>query len=166
MAFTDFSPSLKAADAQVFFSPHGGATEAAVREIGKAKREILVQAYSFSSVPIATSLVLAKNRGVKIEVILDKSNLKEGYSSMDFLEHAGIPIYLDNRVKIAHSKVMIIDGEEVITGSFNFTKAAEYSNSENLIILKSDPALIAKYLKNFYWRLALSLQPPVQALPN
>jgi len=43
--------------------------------------------------------------------------------------------------------VMIIDGETLITGSFNFTKAAQTQNAENLLIIH-DPALAAMYTQN------------------
>jgi len=56
----------------VYFSPRGGGTEAVVRELGNAKKEILVQAYSFTSTPIAKALVDAHKRGVKVTVVLDK----------------------------------------------------------------------------------------------
>lgn len=144
------------ADVEVYFSPNGGATDAVVGEINRAQRKVLVQAYTFSSAPIAIALVSAKKRGIEVEAILDKSNLKEGYSSITFLENASIPVYIDDRVKIAHSKIMIIDDAEVITGSFNFTKSAECHNTENLIILKNDSRLIAQYLANFTRRLDLS----------
>jgi phosphatidylserine/phosphatidylglycerophosphate/cardiolipin synthase-like enzyme len=61
----------------VFYSPKGGCTEAVVRELKAARREILVQAYSFSSKPIAQALVEAKTRGLKVEVLLDRSNEQE-----------------------------------------------------------------------------------------
>ena len=144
------------ADVQVYFSPNGGATNAIVQEITSAKREILVQAYSFTSAPIAEALVIARKRGLKVEAILDKSNLKEGYSSITFLENGNIPVYIDNRVKIAHSKIMIIDDADVITGSFNFTNAAESHNTENLVILRNDPDIAKQYLKNYLWRLSQS----------
>jgi phosphatidylserine/phosphatidylglycerophosphate/cardiolipin synthase-like enzyme len=45
---------------------------------------------------------------------------------------------------------MIIDDNTVITGSFNFTKAAEEKNAENVIVLKDNPALAQRYAQN--WR--------------
>jgi phosphatidylserine/phosphatidylglycerophosphate/cardiolipin synthase-like enzyme len=149
---------LHAADVEVYFSPDGGITAAVVQEITGAKHKILIQAYSFTSAPIAEALVIAKKRGVQVEAILDKTNVKQGYSSMTFLENAGIPVYIDDHVKIAHSKIMIIDDDEVLTGSFNFTKAAEYHNAENLIILRNAPEAIAKYVNNYKWRLSLSFR--------
>jgi phosphatidylserine/phosphatidylglycerophosphate/cardiolipin synthase-like enzyme len=133
---------------QVYFSPKGGCTEAIVREINKAKSEILVQAYSFTSKPIAKALVEAHKRGVKTEIILDKSQRREKYTAADFTAHMGIPTYIDAVHAIAHNKVMIIDQHVVITGSFNFTKAAEERNAENIFIIKS-PELAKKYLDNW-----------------
>src|ERR1039457_2111831 len=123
--------------AQVYFSPHGGCTGAIVREISKAKTEILVQAYSFTSKGIAKALIDAKKRGVHVEIILDKSNRSTKYSAGDFTAHMGIPTYFDSSHAIAHNKIMILDKQTVITGSFNFTKAAEESNAENVLILQS-----------------------------
>ena len=60
---------------QVYFSPRGGCTEAIISQIDKAKSEILVQAYSFTSAPIAKALLNAHKRGIKVEAILDKSQL-------------------------------------------------------------------------------------------
>ena len=105
--------------------------------ISQAKTEILVQAYSFTSAPIAKALVDAPKRGVHVQIILDRSQRKERYSSADFTAHAGIPTYIDAAHSIAHNKVMVIDKLVVITGSFNFTKAAEGKNAENLLVLRS-----------------------------
>ena len=132
----------------VYFSPNGGCTEAIIKEIDKAKSEILVQAYSFTSAPIAKALTEAHKRGVHVEIILDKSNETAQYSSADFTAHAGIPTYIDAVHAIAHNKIMIIDRETVITGSFNFTKSAEEKNAENLLILKSKE-LASGYIENW-----------------
>jgi phosphatidylserine/phosphatidylglycerophosphate/cardiolipin synthase-like enzyme len=133
---------------EVYFSPHGGCTDAIIRELNKAQSTILVQAYSFTSAPVAKALLNAYKRGVKVEVILDKSQKTQKYSSATFLYNSGIPVKIDAEHTIAHNKVMIIDGETVITGSFNFTKAAEENNAENLLIVH-DRNLAAIYTKNW-----------------
>ncbi|NBV84704.1 MAG: phospholipase D family protein [Verrucomicrobia bacterium] len=133
---------------EVYFSPRGGCTEAVVRELSAARQTVLVQAYSFTSAPIAAALVEASRRGVRVEAVLDKSNKTGKYSEADFLVNARIPTYLDDKHAIAHNKVMIIDDQTLITGSFNFTKAAEESNAENLLILRS-PKLAAQYTASF-----------------
>jgi len=135
--------------AQVCFSPKGGCTEAIASQIDKATSEILVQAYSFTSAPIAKALVDAHKRGVKVEAILDKSQKSERYTSATFISNAGIPTYIDSKHAIAHNKIVIIDKETVITGSFNFTKAAEEKNAENLLIIKTKD-LAKLYIDNWY----------------
>lgn len=108
-----------------------------VKEISAAKTEILVQAYSVTSAPIAKALVDAHKSGVKLEAILDKSQRSEKYGSATFLPNSRIPTFIDPQHAIAHNKIMIIDKQTVITGSFNFTKAAEEKNADNLLIIKS-----------------------------
>ena len=76
----------------------------------------------------------AHKRSVKVEVILDKSQRSEKYSSADFFAHAGIPTYIDSAHAIAHNKIMCLDQITLITGSFNLTKAAEEKKAENLFI--------------------------------
>ena len=122
---------------QVYFSPNGGAQDAVVREINNAKKSIFVQAYSFTNQPIAKALVEAQRRGVDVFMILDKSNRTTKYSAADFTDHFGVDTYIDDKHAIAHNKIMIIDKETVITGSYNFTKAAENSNAENLLVIRS-----------------------------
>ena len=90
----------------------------------------------------------AKRRGVDVEVLLDKSQRTEKYSSADFVAHVGIPTFIDAVHAIAHNKVMVIDGETVVTGSFNFTKAAEDRNAENLLVIH-DRAIAGEYRKNW-----------------
>ena len=98
--------------------------------------EIFVHAYSFTSAPIAKALVAAHKRSIKVEAILDKSQSSEKYTSAAFLA-SRIPTFIDDRHAIAHNKIMIIGKGTVITGWFNFTRAEEEKNAENLLILKS-----------------------------
>ena len=139
----------QAGSIRVYFSPNGGCTDAILFEINRAKSEILLQAYSFTSQPIAQALIRAHKRGVKISAVLDKSNRGRKYSAATFLKNMGIPVYIDANHAIAHNKIMIIDNRVVITGSFNFTKAAENKNAENILILDDLPDLTRAYQENF-----------------
>lgn len=134
---------------EVAFSPNGGATALVVKTIAGARKSILVQAYSFTSTPIAGALVEAKSRGVDVRVILDKSQRSERYTSATYLANHGVPVWIDAAHAIAHNKVMVIDGETVLTGSFNFTKAAEEKNAENVIVLHGNLGLARIYAANW-----------------
>lgn len=144
------------ANLQVYFSPHGGCTDAIVQHINGARKTILMQAYSFTSTPIAKALVDAHKRGVNVRAILDKSQRTEKYSGATFLYNAGIPVVIDDKYAIAHNKIMVIDGHTIITGSFNFTSAAENNNAENLLILQNDE-LAARYTQNWQYHLSRSV---------
>ena len=139
---------LNKTPAQVYFSPHGGCTDAIINEIDQAKTEVLVQAYSFTSVPIAKALLNAHKRGVKVEAILDKSQRQKKYTSATFLANSGLPTYIDDKHAVAHNKIMIVDRTTVITGSFNFTQQAENSNAENMLII-SNPDIAQIYANNW-----------------
>ena len=64
------------------------------------------------------------------------------------MAHAGVLTFIDAAHAIAHNKVIIVDEETVLTGSFNFTKAAEERNAENLLVIH-DKGLAAKYRENW-----------------
>jgi hypothetical protein len=151
------SPAKDSPAMEVFFSPHGGCQDAIVKELSTAKDSVHVQAYSFTNAAIAKALLEANKRRVKVEVVIDQGRITEGYSEATFLFNQGIPVFGDGKHAIAHNKVMVIDGKTVITGSFNFTKAAEESNAENLLIIRS-PDLAAKYEKNYQDHLAHSVK--------
>ncbi|MGO9062898.1 MAG: phospholipase D family protein [Candidatus Binataceae bacterium] len=142
---------------QVYFSPDGGCTQAIVDAIGAAHQQVMVQAYEMSSPQIKKALVAAERRGVKVQAIFDPSAVKESHTMVGELSAGAIPVFIDSAHNpgLAHNKVMIIDGAVVITGSFNFTKAAESRNAENLLIIR-DPGLAAAYAKNFANHLAHS----------
>ncbi len=133
----------------VYFSPKGGSTEALVHELKKARHEILVLAYSFSSKPIAQALIDAKKRGVHVDIVLDRSNEQEAYSDLSLFQEQGLAPLIDAHHAIAHNKMMVIDKRTLITGSFNFTHQAEAENAENMLVIKGHPELIRLYRQNF-----------------
>jgi phosphatidylserine/phosphatidylglycerophosphate/cardiolipin synthase-like enzyme len=151
--------ALTGAQATVDFSPDGGGRALILQVLAAARHHILVQAYSFSDRRILAALSAAKARGVDVRVILDKSDT-ESYEHHQpvaaMIAAQGIPVWIDDSVRIAHNKVMIIDGTDLITGSYNFTYSAAYANAENLLYLRNAPALVQAYTADWYWRQSCS----------
>jgi phosphatidylserine/phosphatidylglycerophosphate/cardiolipin synthase-like enzyme len=147
LIFSSFSlgeePSI-----EVYFSPRGGCIAAIVKHCLDAKTSIKVQAYGFSSPVIADALINAKKRGVAVSLILDRSNNTSKYSQAKHVSQSDIAVWIDSKHSIAHNKVMIIDDDQVITGSFNFSDNAENSNAENLVIICDKPTA-KKYTDNW-----------------
>lgn len=138
------------------FTPGQDCMGMIVTAIDGAKTEILVQAYSFSAKPLISALGRAKARGVKVRVILDKADERSRDSAGARLIAKRILPQVDTGVASAHNKVMIIDRDAVITGSFNFTAAAQKKNAENVLLIKGHPDIAAAYVKNWERRLAAS----------
>ncbi|TXH35338.1 MAG: phospholipase D family protein [Rhodospirillaceae bacterium] len=155
MPFVQSAPAGAAPSIATCFTPGQDCTAKIVSTIAVAKDQIRVQAYSFTSAPIAKALAAAHRRGVDVQVILDKSQATARYTGATYLQNAGIPVSIDFKVAIAHNKVMVIDGRTVITGSFNFTAAAQEKNAENLLVIQ-DPGLARQYLANWESRAAVS----------
>src|ERR1035437_10264543 len=139
-----------AGELEIAFSPNGGSTDLVIKVIHSAKTSIRVLAYSFTSAPIAKALVEAHKRGVDVQVVVDKSQKSAKYTSATFVANAGIPVRIDFKHAIAHNKVIIVDGHTVQQGSFNYTKAAEEKNGENVLVNWNNPKLADVYLKD--WR--------------
>lgn len=151
--------TLAGAQATVDFSPGGGGETLVLKALIAARRTILVQAYSFSDRRILVALGKAKARGVDVRVLLDKTDAEsyEGYPPVATQIIAeGIPVWIDGSVNIAHNKVVIIDGADLITGSYNFTYSAAYDNAENLLYIRNAPTLAAAYIANWKWRQSCS----------
>jgi phosphatidylserine/phosphatidylglycerophosphate/cardiolipin synthase-like enzyme len=142
--------ALPAAPAiEVFFSPPGGCTEAIVREIESARESVHVQAYVFTARPIADALIDARKRGVQVRVIVDKSNQTDRMSVARLLRRAGVEVLLDGEHAVANNKVVIVDESVVLTGSFNFTRAAEDANAENLLLIRGHSDVARKFMQNW-----------------
>lgn len=124
-----------------------------VEAINGARRTLLVQAYGFTNTQIVQAIGAAHRRGVVVRVVLDKSNTpsragKPRYTGATYLAHADVPVRIDGGLAIAHNKVMVIDGDLVIGGSYNFTRSAEQKNAENVTFIHS-ACVAALYRENF-----------------
>ena len=121
---------------QLRFSPRGNCLQLITQTISMAQKTILVHAYAFTSLKIADALIEAKNRGIDVKILVDRSQIKSKGSQVKRVLDKGIPIYIDVVPGIAHNKVIIIDNSYVLTGSFNWSNAAEYRNAENLLLIR------------------------------
>lgn len=133
----------------VYFSPRGGCTDAIVEKINMAKTSVKVQAYRLTHIPIVKAIAAAHDRGVKVSLILDKMQNSEKYSDATYFHNRNMVVLIDRSHAIAHNKVIIIDEEVVITGSFNFSANAEDDNAENLLIIEGKQEIAKAYLTNF-----------------
>ena len=148
LLFLVCTASLGYADTRVYFSPNGGCQQAVIAQIEKAHQSVDIAMYSFTSRGIAETLAAVTAKGVKVDVVLDKAQMKEHYSKGKFLLSKGIDVRFHLGPGLMHDKFAVIDGQVVMTGSFNWTTSADKKNSENLLVIK-DKEIAMKYVKQF-----------------
>ncbi len=139
---------------QLAFTPWDNAEAMVVEGIRRARHQILVQAFSFTSRALAYALIAARKRGVDVQVLADREQTFSGEASrIPDLVRAGIPVALEVRYQSAHNKVMVMDAgtadAAVITGSYNWTYAAQSKNAENVLILRGNPEVVNAYATNW-----------------
>ncbi|MGL4825740.1 MAG: phospholipase D family protein [Alphaproteobacteria bacterium] len=132
----------------VCFSPGGNCEQLILKAIFEAKTNIFVQAYAFTSKPVAQALMDAFQRGVQVRVLCDKGQFSMKHSVVHRLQSCGIEVVPDLVRGLAHNKILLIDGKRLLLGSYNFTHAANHANAENLLCIQ-DPKLYEIYLKNW-----------------
>ncbi len=148
-ARTDKAPAT--AQIETGFSPDGDAERLVLKVINSSTRSIRLAAYSFTSPTIIQALIRAKHRGVDVRVVADDSNpkSKSGSAALNLLAGAEIHARLNAEYAIHHDKYIIADDRHVQTGSFNYSRAAAKSNSENVIVIWNNPELARSYLRHW-----------------
>ena len=149
------NPSLK-----VCFSPEEKCTPHIVSTLEHAKSSIWVMAYTLTCPDISQALLRAFERGVDVKILIDKSQLSAPSSQLSFFVQNGVPLFIDSTVGIALNKVMIIDEVLVLTGSYNWSRAANTRNAENLLFIR-DPSLAELYKQNWEKRLRKASPPKI-----
>jgi phosphatidylserine/phosphatidylglycerophosphate/cardiolipin synthase-like enzyme len=148
------APARQKAEVRVAFAPGDDIAGLIVERIGAARRTVHMQAYLFTDRGVANALLAARKRGVEVELIGDAmQHANGGQPHLKALERAGVRVWLDGAHAAAHDKVVIVDaalpGATVITGSYNFTRAAQRSNAENVVVLSGNRAVTDRFLANF-----------------
>lgn len=148
---------------QVGFSPEGSARTLVLKTIGSAQHSIQMLAYAFQAPDIMQALVDAKKRGVEVRVVIDKQrNLgKTSKAAMDFVTRNGVELRTNDHFHIHHDKTIIVDGNTVETGSFNFAPSAETDNSENVVVIGDMPEISRQYIA--HWQSRWELGKPYPA---
>ena len=134
---------------EVYFSPDDHVEARLVDLIRDAKESIYFLAFSFTSDKLADAIIERAKSGVSISGVMDASQIKSNKGGeYGRFRDAGLDVVPDGNPEKMHDKVLIIDGEIVAAGSYNFTGSAARRNDENLVIIHSrDVATL--YLQEF-----------------
>ncbi len=140
-------PSLENSSWAVYFSPDGGAADRLIYWLDRSNISICAMIYSFTNDAIGAAFIRAQQRGVDLKISMDQQEHTVRGGEYQTLVNNSVPVRLDARSGLMHNKVAVIDGRIVITGSYNWSGAAEERNRENLLIIQ-DLTLAAAYQNN------------------
>jgi len=133
---------------ETYFSPKDKIAPIVVQLIDDAQHTLDIAAFTFSHRDVAQAIVRAHERGVKIRFVMDYTQSRlVTCRAIDLLE-AGIEVRTRRRRGFQHNKYLIIDGEIVMTGSFNFSASADNLNTENVLVIRDAPEIVAAFVAN------------------
>jgi phosphatidylserine/phosphatidylglycerophosphate/cardiolipin synthase-like enzyme len=144
-----------ASPAEVHFSPDGGIRRHLLRAIRESRQKIDVAVYHITSTELTQALVAAKERGVRVHILIDQEKARTGGPAMRIFHAAGLSVRTlgVSEQSLMHHKFAIFDDRVVATGSYNWTQTAERANYENLVLI-DDPKMVARFTGEFdrLWR--------------
>jgi len=160
--FFGVAPAAAEMVVQACFSPAGICSSLIIREIQQAKKELLVAVYAFTSDELAAAVVQAKKRGLSVQVVIDRDfDAGNERSKGKFLEAQKVPLrriagikstVADKETGLMHQKFAVLDRSAILTGSYNWTHAADRMNDENLLFFR-DAGPLAEEYRRIFWQL-------------
>ena len=146
--------SAAAARVEAYFTPGDDVARVIADRIAAARHTVQVQAYLFTNRRIATALARAAQRGVAVDLVGDaKQQESGGLPVLKGLDRAGVRIWLHGEYAAFHNKVVLVDAGTpspvVVTGSYNFTQAAQDRNAENIVVISGNPGIAARFASDF-----------------
>lgn len=141
---------------EMYFAPVDDVMNKVIAEVQKSRRSVRFMIFTFTYPELTAAMIERFQKGVTVEGVIENRGASQG--ALPELFCAKIPVKREAGGGTMHHKVLIIDNQTVITGSFNFTKSATTQNDENLIIIRN-PRVVSLYLKEFQRIMARSLEP-------
>ena len=132
-----------------YFSPKNDTISPLLKEIQSAEKSIYFMAFSFTHDALGDAMRNRFESGINVQGVFEERQVDDRYSEYNAMKDAGLRVVLDENRGAMHHKVIVIDGETVVTGSYNFSKNAETRNNENLLIIKGNREIAEAYLAEF-----------------
>jgi len=136
------------AKTEVYFTHIDDIQTIILLKVNNSEESIDVAMYTFTDLILAEALVNAKDRGVEVRIYLDRSQVYARYTQSVYFVQSEMKVRISSNHYIMHNKFAIIDEEILITGSYNWTKAANTKNDENVMIIDC-PYIIEIYEEQF-----------------
>ena len=132
-------PVLHVGPTQVrtLFAPEDDVISVITGELARARTHIDFMAYAFSCEDIAGAMAQGLDRGLAVRGLFERIHAGRDWSRDDYLAARGAQVFVCASPGKMHHKVIVIDRELVVTGSYNFSRNAAQSNDENVVLLRN-----------------------------
>ena len=110
--------------------------------------ELLICVFTISDDRLSDAIQRAHRNGLTVRVLSDNDKLDDRGNDIERLAASGVDVRTDHSPEHMHHKFMVVDGQTVLTGSYNWTRSAETRNEENLVVL-DDPFLAGRFAEEF-----------------
>ena len=144
-------PTIKLNDGTeitTLFSPKSETIPPLIDEIRSAKKSISFMAFSYTHDELGEAMMDMYESGITVRGVFDEKQISR-HSKYAKMAEIGMQVKIDESPGTMHHKVIIIDEQTVITGSYNFSRNAETNNSENLLIIRNNSEIGKIYMEEF-----------------
>ncbi|MCL6643041.1 MAG: FAM83 family protein [Candidatus Bipolaricaulota bacterium] len=131
---------------RVYFSPSPEPERVILQTLQSAQQSVHIALYQLTDPEIADVLLEIARRGMELKILLDDEPSRGSKGCLLWSAGVAVKQYVDSG--IMHHKFAVVDGERVITGSYNWTTSAQTRNEENLLIIES-PELAQAFESEF-----------------
>ena len=138
-----------------YFSPGPDCRVAIEQAMETALDELLICVFTISDDRLSDAIQRAHRNGLTVRVLSDNEKMDDRGNDIERLAASGVNVRIDRSPEHMHHKFMVVDGQTVLTGSYNWTRSAETRNEENLVVL-DDPILAGRFAEKFerIWNLS------------
>jgi phosphatidylserine/phosphatidylglycerophosphate/cardiolipin synthase-like enzyme len=131
--------NIDGTDLEVYFSPDDGIANHILEFLNNAEESIYFLAFSFTTDEFGKAIRTQAENGLTVAGVMEEQQVKSNIGTeYDLFKQAGLDVFIDGIEGQMHHKTMIVDGQIVITGSYNFSRSAEERNDENLIVIYNE----------------------------
>lgn len=136
---------------EVYFSPDDGVADRIFAVLNEAEESIYFMAFSFTTDEFGEIIREQAENGLTVAGVMEEEQVKSNIGTeYDPFKQAELDVFIDGNEGQMHHKTMIVDGQIVITGSYNFSRSAEIRNDENVIIIYNE--IIADFFSKEFQR--------------
>jgi phosphatidylserine/phosphatidylglycerophosphate/cardiolipin synthase-like enzyme len=124
---------------RIAFAPDHNPEMEIMKQMLKAKKRIDFAIFTFAlSSGIDDTMIAQHHAGVKVRGALDSHQANQKWAATRPIHNAGAALWLVKKsatVNKLHHKLMVLDEQVIVAGSFNYTSPATRLNDENIVVI-------------------------------